>query len=200
MRQLLVGLLLAASPLAAQTDWLPLPVEVVLTDRRPTPREWMVGGDIGWANFTTPEFKERGTRATLFVERNLKPWLGAQLDVNCSRGAMRATMSSSESITTICAANLSGVIPIQFTPRIWPYVRAGAGFATWDERVTEGFWNVDDTSPTFVIGAGTRLLLGEHGLVGLRVDVQRQQSSLHDLSVANWSFGFGVSIRVPRAE
>ena len=200
MRQLLVGLVLAASPLAAQTEWLPLPVEVVLTDRRPSPGEWMIGGDIGWANFIPVEFEERGTRFTIFAERNLMPWLGAQVDVNCSRGVTRGSPGNDASPLSLCAANLSGVIPIPLTARIWPYVRVGGGYGTWDERAEEGFFNSDDASPTFVVAAGTRVLVGEQGRVGLRVDVQRQQTSLRELSVTNWSFGFGVSVRIPRTE
>ncbi len=198
MRQLLVGLLLTASPLAAQTDWLPLPVEIILTDKRPTPGEWMMGVDIGWSNFMPVEFEERGTRFVLFAERNVLPWLGAQVDLNCARGTIRPAFSSDGRASTVCAANLSGVIPIPISTRLWPYVRFGGGYATWDDNATEGFWNSDDTSPTFVIAAGTRYLVGTDGRIGLRFDVQRQQTSLGDLSVATWSFGFGVSTRLLR--
>lgn len=200
MRQLLVGLLLTASPLAAQTDWLPLPVEIVLTDKRPTPGEWMLGVDIGSSRFMPAEFKDKGTRFVIFAERNVVPWLGVQLDVNCARGTVLATMSSAESTSSVCAANFSGVIPIELSPRVWPYVRVGAGFATWDEQVTEGFSNSDDTSPTFVIAAGSRILVGAEGRLGLRIDVQRQQTSVGDLSVATWSIGFGISARLLRAK
>lgn len=200
MRHLLVGLVLAASPLAAQTDWLPLPVETVLTDKRPTPGEWMFGVDIGFANFIQPEFQERGTRFAVFAERNVMPWLGAQLDVNCSRGTVDATFAFPQSEITLCSAAVTGVIPFEVSTRLWPYVRLGAGYATWDENATEGFWSIDETSPTFVAAAGVRYLAGSTGLVGVRFDVQRQQTSLYDLSVTHWSFGFGVSIRAPRSK
>lgn len=200
MRHLLVGLMLAASPLAAQTDWIPLPVEVELTDKRPTPGEWMFGMDIGWANYIPPEFKERGTRFVVFAERNVLPWLGAQVDVNCSRGLVYATFSNPQSEVTLCAAALTGVIPIPVSTRLWPYVRLGAGYATWDENATEGFFSMDETAPTYVIAAGTRYLVGSTGNIGLRVDVQRQQTARRELSVTHWSFGFGLSVRAPRGK
>ena len=118
--------------------------------------------------------------------------------MNCSRGTKRATAFTPQEFLSMCAGVVGGVVPIRIHPKVWPYLRAGYGVALWDEQAREGFYDVDDTSPTVVIGGGFRSYLGAQQRVGLRVDVQRQETSLRELRVPHWSFGFGVSVRIPR--
>jgi len=203
MRILLAGLILAcSSPLAAQNPggipWEDEPARRMV-DKRPTPGEWMLGADGGFASYLAPEFKERATRFAFFAERNVLPWLGVQADLTCGKGTFRQTIITPASFIGMCSSALSAVVPIPVTYGWWPYIRLGAGYAFWDEESAEGFWDVDTSAPAYIAAFGTRYFPLGNDKVGIRFDAQRMQTSLRDLDVAQWSYGFGVTLRIPRA-
>lgn len=200
MRLLLVMLWMAvATPAAAQIEWLPVPEDAPQrTDRRPGVGEWHFGFDVGFANFIPGVFQERGTRFVLFGERQMHRWAALQVDGNCSRGTKRRQPNVAQEFVSLCAGVVSGVVPIELHPKLWPYVRAGYGIALWDEDAREGFYNVEEMAPTWVLAAGFRSYFGAEQRVGLRLDVQRQETALRDLRVPHWSFGLGLSLRFPR--
>lgn len=199
MRLLTVLLMAVAMPAAAQVEWLPVPEDApVRTDRRPAVGEWHFGLDVGFANFIPGVFQERGSRFVIFGERQVHRWAALQADGNCSRGSRRRQPNVPQEFVSLCAGVVSGVVPIELHPKLWPYVRAGYGVALWDEEAREGFYNVEEIAPTWVLAAGFRSYLGAEQRVGLRLDVQRQETSLRDLRVPHWSFGLGLSMRFPR--
>ena len=196
MRLLALLLLAVSAPLAAQTDWLPVPEDVPYRgDRRPAVGEWHFGVDAGFANFIPGYFRERGTRFVLYGERQLHRHLAVQADGNCSRGSKARVIGVPQEFVSLCSGVVSAVVPFELHPKLWPYLRVGYGLSLWDEQAREGFYNVDDKSPTWVIAAGFRSYLGAEQRVGLRLDVQRQETSLRDLRVPHWSFGLGLSLR-----
>lgn len=202
MRIVLATLLFSVAPaLAAQIPggipWEEEP-ERRMVDKRPTPREWMIGVDGGRTNFLAAEFEEKATRFVGFVERNVLPWLGLQADLNCGKGTVRASDSNPQSFIGACTTSLSAVVPIPISYAVWPYLRVGAGYAFWDEQAVEGFWDVDASAPAFIAAVGARYFPLGNDKVALRVDIQRTQSSLRDLAVDQWGFGFGATLRIPR--
>jgi hypothetical protein len=191
--------LAVATPVAAQVDWLPVPDEGPRRDDvRPAVGEWHFGADIGFANFVPAVFQERGTRFVLYGERQVHRWFAVQLDGNCSRGARRRVFGEPQEFVSVCAGVVSAVVPIPLTRSLWPYVRTGYGVALWDEQAREGFYDVEAIAPSAVLAAGVRAYFGAQQQVGLRLDVQRQQTALRQLQVPHWSFGLGVSMRFPR--
>ena len=199
MRLLFVMLLAVATPAAAQVEWLPVPEDTpARADRRPTVGEWHFGVDAGFANYLPGVFQERGTRFVVYGERQVHRWVAIQMDGNCSRGSYRRVPNVPQEFVSLCAGVVSGVVPIELHPKLWPYVRVGYGIALWDEEAREGFYNVEEMEPTWVLAAGFRSYIGAEQRVGLRLDVQRQQTSLRDLRVPHWSFGLGLSMRFPR--
>lgn len=204
MRLTRIALLLLCAPaLAAQTPggipWEDEP-ERRMVDKRPVPGEWMLGVDGGFSNFLAPEFKERATRFAFFAERNVMPWLGVQADVTCGKGTQRQTPLSPQSFVGLCSTSLSAVVPIPVSYAFWPYVRLGGGYVFWDEQSVEGFWDVDVSEPAFIAAFGTRYFPFGNDKIGIRFDAQRMQTSLRDVDVGQWSFGFGVTLRIPRAK
>lgn len=198
MRLLALLLLCASAPLAAQTDWLPVPDDgPVRQDRRPAVGEWQFALDFGPARFPDG-FRARGSRFAVGVERQVHRWVALEADLSCLRSAETRLPGEPQAFVSLCSTVLGGVVPIEVSSRFWPYVRAGYGLALWDEQAREGFYNVDDTSPVAVLGAGVRTYFGREQSVGLRVDFQAQQAALRDVDVSVWSIGFGVSLRVPR--
>lgn len=198
---LLTSLLAAtfAAPLAAQTDWLPIPEdEPRRVDRRPAVGEWHLGIDAGFANFIPAEFRERGTRFAVFAERQVHRYVAVQLDGNCSRGSRPRVPGNPQEFVTVCGGVASAVVPFSLHPRIWPYLRAGYGLALWDDAAAEGFFDVDHTAPTVVLAGGVRSYFDARQTIGLRIDAQRQQTNLFSRPVTHWSFGFGLSLRIPR--
>lgn len=167
-------------------------------DTRPAVGEWHFGADIGFASFIPGEFRERGTRFVLFGERQIHRWAAIQLDGNCSRGTKRALGGNPQEFVSLCAGVVSAVVPIPVHRTFWPYVRAGYGVALWDEQAAEGFYDVEEVAPTLVLAGGVRTYFGAAQRVGIRLDVQRQETNLRELRVPHWSFGFGVSMRFPR--
>jgi hypothetical protein len=199
MRLLLLLLLAIAAPAGAQVEWLPVPDDVPgRQDRRPEVGEWHFGADAGFANFIPGVFKERGTRFVVFVERQVHRRFALQVDGNCSRGSRRRIPNVPQEFVSLCAGVMSVVVPFELHHAAWPYLRAGYGVAVWDEQAREGFYNIDDTSPTWVLAGGLRSYFGADQSIGLRLEVQRQQTSLRDLRVPHWGFGLGLSLRVPR--
>lgn len=195
----LVLALAAATPAAAQVEWLPVPQdEPRREDLRPAVGEWHFGADIGFANFIPGVFQERGTRFVVFGERQVHRWVAVQLDGNCSRGSRRRVVGVPQEFVSLCAGVASAVVPIPLTRTFWPYVRAGYGVALWDEQAREGFYDVEEVEPTWVLAGGVRSYFGAKQQVGLRLDIQRQQTALRDLRVPHWSFGLGLSMRFPR--
>ena len=199
LRMLLTFLVATAAPAAAQVEWLPVPEDTPRREgRRPQVGEWQFGFDAGFANYIPGVFRERGSRIVVFAERQVHRALALQADGNCSRGAKRRVTGQPQEIVSLCSGVLSAVIPFELHHAIWPYARVGYGVSLWDERVQEGYYDVDDSSPTWVLAAGFRAYLGAEQKVGLRVDVQRQETTLRALRVPHWSFGLGMSLRVPR--
>lgn len=200
MRLLLTLLMLAvASPVAAQVEWLPVPEDTPSRqDLRPAVGEWHFGLDIGFANYIPGVFKERGTRFDVFVERQVHRNFAIQADANCSRGQMRQLPGDPQEQISLCSGVVSAVVPFKLRPKVWPYARVGYGMSFWDEQAREGYYDLDDTSPVWVLAGGVRSYFDANQTIGLRVDVQRQETTLRELKVPHWSFGFGLSIRVPR--
>lgn len=198
MRLLALLLFCVSAPLAAQTDWLPVPDDGPLrADRRPAVGEWQLGLDFGPARFPDG-FRARGSRFAVGVERQVHRWVALQADVSCMRSTKTRLPGEPQDFTSICSTILGGLVPIEVSSRIWPYVRAGYGLALWDEQAREGFYNVDETSPVAVVGAGFRTYFGREQAAGLRVDVQAQQAALREDDVFVWSVGFGLTLRIPR--
>lgn len=188
-----------ATPAAAQVEWLPVPEDTPRRgDKRPDVGEWHFGMDVGFANYIPGVFQERGTRFVVYGERQLHKRMALQLDGNCSRGSKRRVPNLQQEFVSLCAGVASAVIPLEVHRSLWPYVRVGYGIALWDEQAQEGYYDVEDKSPTWVLAAGFRSYLGADQKVGVRIDVQRQETSLRDLRVPHWSFGFGLSMRFPR--
>lgn len=199
MRLLLVLLLAVAAPAAAQVEWLPVPEDAPRReDRRPEVGEWHFGFDIGFANYIPGVFRERGTRFVIFGERQVHRLVALQADGNCSRGAKRRVPNEPQEFVSLCTGVVSAVIPFELHHAFWPYARVGYGVALWDEQAQEGYYDVEYSAPTWVLAGGFRTYLGAEQVVGLRVDVQRQQTTLRDLRVPHWSFGLGMSLRFPR--
>lgn len=173
------------------------PPERRMTVKKPQKGEWMLGADGGISNYDQPEFRRKSTRFVVFVERNVLPWLGLQADVNCGKGTVNPTGFSPASFIGVCTGALSAVVPIPVSYSFWPYVRVGAGYSLWDEVAVEGFWDTDETSPTFVAAVGTRYFPFGNDKIALRMDIQRTQSTLRSLSVSQWGYGFGLSVRIP---
>lgn len=200
MRLFLALSLALATPAFAQVEWLPVPAdEPRRMDTRPAVGEWHFGADIGFANFIPGVFRERGTRFVLFGERQVHRWAAIQMDGNCSRGSYRRIPGTPQEFVSLCAGVVSAVVPIEFNRTFWPYVRAGYGVALWDEQAAEGFYDVEEVAPTWVLAGGIRSYFGAKQQVGLRVDVQRQETNLRELRVPHWSFGLGLSMRFPRS-
>lgn len=199
MRLLLILLLAAAAPAAAQTDWLPVPEEKPRReDRHPDVGEWHFGVDVGFANYIPGVFRERGTRFVVFGERQVHRNFAVQADANCSRGSKRRIPNVPQEFVSLCTGVVSAVIPVELHHAAWPYLRLGYGIALWDEQAQEGYYDVEDTSPTWVVAAGIRSYFGAEQKVGLRLEVQRQETSLRELRVPHWGFGLGLSLRFPR--
>ncbi len=192
--------LMIASALPAQIPggipWEEEP-ERRMTVKKPINGEWMVGADGGISNYGQPEFRRKSTRFAVFAERNILPWLGLQADVNCGKGTVNATGFTAASFIGVCTTGVSAVVPIPVAYSFWPYVRIGGGLSLWDEDAREGFWDTDDTSPTFVAAVGTRYFPFGNDKIAIRVDIQRTQTTLRSLSVSQLGFGFGVSVRIP---
>lgn len=204
MRILLItGLLALAAPIAAQNPggipWEDEP-ERQMTEKRPGRGEWMIGVDGGFSNFISPEFKERATRFAFFAERNVARWVGVQADVTCGKGTKRQTAFTPESFIGLCSSALSAVVPIPVSYAFWPYVRLGGGYVFWDEESVEGFWDLDTSEPAFIAAFGTRYFPLGNDKIAIRFDAQRMQTALRGLDVTQWSFGFGVALRIPRAK
>ncbi len=194
-----VGLVAPLAPVRAQSDWLPIPVEEPRrVDRRPAVGEWHVGVDAGFANFIPTQFNERGTRFTLFGERQVHRWVAVQASGDCSRGSRPRIPGNPQEFVSLCSGVLSAIVPIPLHPRVWPYLRAGYGLALWDDRAAEGFFDVDETEATAVVGLGLRSYFNNKQTVGMRIDAVRQQTTLYGDPVAHWSFGVGLSLRLLR--
>jgi hypothetical protein len=197
---LLCTLTVAALPLAplhAQSDWLPIPVEEPRRiDRRPYVGEWHYGIDGGFANFLPTQFNERGTRFQLFAERQLHPWVALQASGDCSRGSRPLVPGNPQEFVSLCSGVVGAVVPIPLHPRVWPYLRAGYGLALWDDFAAEGFFDPDEYVGTAVVGFGLRSYFNNRQTIGMRIDAQRQQTTLYGDPVTHWSFGVGLSLRM----
>lgn len=175
------------------------PPERRMTVKRPQKGEWMIGVDGGRTNYPQPEFERKGTRFVGFAERNFTPWLGVQADLNCSKGTVAQTILNPPSFIGLCTTALSAVVPIPVAYSIWPYVRVGGGYAFWDEESVEGIWDVDVSEPALVMAAGARYFPFGNDKIALRLDIQRTQTAIRDLDVGLWSYGFGLTLRIPKA-